>query len=91
MTHTPWRHAPPDTALDPARILCYDSEFVRERSYIPKLALVQLCQPGSPATLYDPLAADNIPWQQILQHPAPLVMHAGAQDLELMQLCGGSV
>ena len=27
----------------------------------------------------------------ILHHPAPLVMHAAAQDLELMQLCGGAL
>ena len=90
MIHTPWQHATADTTYDPARILCYDSEFVRERSYIPKLALVQTCQPGGVAQLYDPLNGD-IPWATILRHPAPIVMHAAAQDLELMQLCGGAL
>ena len=92
MNHTPWQHATADTTYDPARILCYDSEFVRERSYIPKLALVQTCQPGGNAHLYDPLdGADAVPWHNILHHPAPVVLHAGAQDLELMQLCGGAL
>lgn len=90
MIHTPWQYATTNTTYDPARILCYDSEFVRERSYIPKLALVQTCQPGGTAQLYDPLEGD-IPWAPILHHPAPLVMHAAAQDLELMQLCGGAL
>ena len=90
MIHTPWQYATTNATYDPARILCYDSEFVRERSYIPKLALVQTCQPGGSAQLYDPLEGD-IPWATILLHPAPLVMHAAAQDLELMQLCGGAL
>jgi len=90
MIHTPWQHATADTTYDPARILCYDSEFVRERSYIPKLALVQTCQLGGVAQLYDPLDGD-VPWATILRHPAPIVMHAAAQDLELMQLCGGAL
>ena len=91
MIHTPWQYATTNTTYDPARILCYDSEFVRERSYIPKLALVQTCQPGGSAQLYDPLLEGDIPWAPILHHPAPLVMHAAAQDLELMQLCGGAL
>ena len=78
--------------FDPHHILCYDSEFVREHSYIPKLALVQTCQPGGSAHLYDPLdGTDAVPWHNILHHPAPVVLHAGAQDLELMQLCGGAL
>ena len=78
--------------FDPHHILCYDSEFVREHSYIPKLALVQTCQPGGSAHLHDPLdGADAVPWHNILHHPAPVVLHAGAQDLELMQLCGGAL
>lgn len=76
----------------PHHILCYDSEFVREHSYIPKLALVQTCQPGSSARLYDPLdGVDAVPWRNILHHPAPVVLHAATQDLELMQLCGGGL
>ena len=67
MIHTPWQYATTNTTYDPARILCYDSEFVRERSYIPKLALVQTCQPGGSAQLYDPLEGD-IP---LGDHPAP--------------------
>ena len=90
MIHSPWHYATATTRYDPARILCYDSEFVRERSYIPKLALVQTCQPGSEAQLYDPLNGD-VPWASILQHPAPIVLHAATQDLELMQLCAGGL
>ena len=89
------RRIQPGTLMEdfnPHHILCYDSEFVREHSYIPKLALVQTCRPGGSAHLYDPLdGADAVPWQAILHHPAPIVLHAGAQDLELMQLCGGGL
>ena len=90
MNHTPWQHATASTTYDPARILCYDSEFVRERSYIPKLALVQTCQPGGTAQLYDPLDG-GVPWTTLLRHPAPIVLHAATQDLELMQLFGGGL
>ncbi|MDO4642827.1 MAG: HRDC domain-containing protein [Cardiobacteriaceae bacterium] len=72
------------------RILCYDSEFVRERSFFPKLSLIQLCQPVCTAVLFDVLLQpDSVPWQMILSHPSPLVVHAGIQDLELMRLYGG--
>ena len=90
MIHTPWQHATADTTYDPARILCYDSEFVRERSYIPKLALVQTCQPGGVAQLYDPLNGD-IPWATILRHPAPTVMHAAALNIHPDMLAPGRV
>ncbi|PIE82633.1 MAG: ribonuclease D [Cardiobacteriales bacterium] len=75
------------------RFISYDSEFVREKSYIPKLALIQLHQSDAQsAQLYDPLSEDNTPpWSSILEHQAPIVMHSGSQDLELMHLVTGQL
>lgn len=65
-----------------------DTEFHRERTYFPKVALVQLAWPGAVA-LVDPLAVDLAPLAKVLTGPGTAVMHAAAQDLEVMlQECG---
>lgn len=86
MPHTPWTLSSELLPLDPKRIVTYDSEFVRERSYYPKLSLAQLHQPHwAKAALFDVQDHDNPAlWQALSQHPAPVVMHSGEQDLELM-------
>lgn len=84
-----WRWGQPDDRFDPQRVLVYDSEFARERHYYPKLSLVQIADHHGYARLYD--AQDNglaPPWTALFQHRAPIVMHAGSQDLELMRLYG---
>lgn len=84
-SQTPWRKAGKHELFAPNRVVFYDSEFVREKSYFPKLALVQWQVAGThEAILCDPLA-DAPPWQALLHHSAPLVMHSGSQDLELMR------
>lgn len=92
MNHTFWRQQD-SCALSPRRIVSYDSEFVREKSYYPKLALIQLHQPDwRQAILCDPLAADLAPlWAQLSAHKAPVVLHAGSQDLELMHAACGNL
>ncbi|CAA9214935.1 MAG: Ribonuclease D [uncultured Acidimicrobiales bacterium] len=65
-----------------------DTEFHRERTYFPKLALVQLAWPGR-LVLVDPLAVDLAPFAEVLEGPAVAVLHAADQDLEILQLACG--
>ncbi len=61
-----------------------DVEFIRERSYTPQLALVQLSLEDQ-CVLIDPIASvDLTPLDEIVLDPEVCkVMHAPAQDLEL--------
>jgi ribonuclease D len=65
-----------------------DTEFHRERTYFPHVALVQLSWPGHIA-LVDPLAVDLAPLQEVLAGPGTVVMHAAAQDLEALERSAG--
>ncbi len=62
-----------------------DTEFHRERTYYPQLALIQLAW-GDEIALVDPLAVDLAPFARALQGPAVVVMHAASQDLEVLDL-----
>jgi ribonuclease D len=65
-----------------------DTEFHRERSYWPQLALVQVGWPGGIA-LIDPLAVDLGPFREVLAGPGTCIMHAADQDLEVLErACG---
>lgn len=69
---------------------CYslDTEFHREKTYFPKLALVQIAWEDE-LVLIDPLAVDLRPFAAVLESPAVAVIHAADQDLEVLQLtCG---
>jgi ribonuclease D len=71
-----------------------DTEFHRERTYWPHLALVQVAWPadgGSPAgvALIDPLAVDVAPLAKVLAGRGLMVAHAAEQDLEVLErACG---
>jgi ribonuclease D len=71
-----------------------DTEFHRERTYWPRLALVQLAwrapAAGEPrVALVDPLATDLSPLAEVLAGPGVMVAHAASQDLEvLLRACG---
>jgi ribonuclease D len=67
-----------------------DTEFHRERSYFPHLALVQLAWEGGVAVV-DPLAVDVAPLKTLLQGPGLAVCHAAEQDLEVLQRACGTV
>lgn len=73
-----------------------DTEFHRERTYFPQLALVQVAWAageGRPAgvALIDPLALDVSPLASILKGPATMVAHAAEQDLEVLaRACGAA-
>jgi ribonuclease D len=67
-----------------------DTEFHRERTYYPKLALVQIAWRGGLA-LIDPLAVDLSPLTHILRSASTAVIHAADQDLEVLELACGTV
>ncbi len=71
-----------------------DTEFHRERTYWPALALLQIAwndEPGGPSqvALVDPLEVDVAPLAEILAGPGVMVAHAAEQDLEILErFCG---
>jgi ribonuclease D len=67
-----------------------DTEFHRERTYYPQLALLQL-RWGDNRVLVDPLAVDLSPFAAALEGPATVVMHAATQDLEVLDLACGAL
>ena len=67
-----------------------DTEFHRERTYFPQLALIQLAWQGGIA-LVDPLAIDVSPLARVLQGPGLAVVHAAEQDLEILEQACGTV
>jgi ribonuclease D len=65
-----------------------DTEFHRERTYYPHLALVQIGWAGGIA-LVDPLAVDVRPLAGLFELGALGVLHAADQDLEVLErACG---
>lgn len=67
-----------------------DTEFHRERTYWPKVALVQIAWPGD-LVLIDPLAVDLAPLRAVMESDALAVLHAASQDLEVLELATGAV
>ena len=73
-----------------APMYALDTEFHRERTYFPRLALVQL-QWGNTNVLVDPLAVDPRGLAPLLRSESLAVLHASQQDLEVMQYAVGCV
>ncbi len=67
-----------------------DTEFHRERTYWPKVALVQIAWPGE-LVLIDPLEVDLSPLREVMESDALAVLHAAAQDLEVLELSTGAI
>ena len=67
-----------------------DTEFHRERTYYPQLALIQLAWEGGLA-LVDPVAVDVAPLAQVLDGPGVGIFHAAEQDLEVLERACGTV
>lgn len=67
-----------------------DTEFHRERTYFPRVALVQIAWSGGIA-LIDPLAVDMSSFSRLLESDALAVLHAAQQDLDVLQTCCRSV
>ena len=62
-----------------------DTEFLRERTYYPQLALVQIGWRDRVAVI-DPLAVDVAPMRRLLDSDSIAVFHAADQDLEVLAL-----
>lgn len=71
-----------------------DTEFHRERTYFPKLALVQVAwrtPDGQELALIDPLAVDVTPFGKLFSSDVLCVIHAAQQDLDVLTHAVGSV
>lgn len=68
-----------------APLLAIDTEFLREKTYYPKLCLIQLATPDE-AVVVDPFAVrDMSALTPVLRDPAVVkLFHAGGQDLEII-------
>jgi ribonuclease D len=89
ITHQPDFEELVDELCD-ASAYALDTEFHRERTYLPQLAVVQLATRDRIA-LVDALTVDVRPLSRAFQTDAVCVMHAGSQDLEILDLVCGAV
>ena len=70
--------------LAPARHLAMDTEFLREKTYYPKLCLLQLCGNGVAACVDVLQVEDLAPLLALLAEPSRVkVWHSARQDLEI--------
>jgi ribonuclease D len=67
-----------------------DMEFQRERTFRPRLQLVQVSLPDEPM-LIDPLALPDLDplWQLVADPAIETIVHAGAQDMEIVFVRSG--
>lgn len=68
-----------------APVLAIDTEFVRERTFFPRLGLVQVSD-GDHVALIDPLAIEDLgPLAEILTDPSSVKLaHSPSEDLEVL-------
>jgi ribonuclease D len=76
-------------ALTTADYLVIDTEFVRTRTLVPKLGLIQLCD-GQQVGLIDPLAVRDLTpvWQLLSDGAITKYIHACSEDLEVFLTAG---
>ncbi len=67
-----------------------DTEFHRERTYFPKLALMQFAAAGE-TTLVDPLSVDLTALRRLFATENVAVLHAAQQDLDVLTHACGAV
>jgi ribonuclease D len=67
-----------------------DTEFHRERTYFPQVAVVQIADSHGIA-LVDALSVDLSPFAKVLEGDGLAVMHAARQDLEVLDRACGTV
>ena len=67
-----------------------DTEFHREKTYYPKLALLQI-RIGDTTALVDPLAIDTTLLVRLFAADSLCIIHAAQQDLEVLQHASGAV
>lgn len=66
-----------------------DTEFHREKTYFPQLALIQICV-GSQIFLIDPLSVSVEHFNDVFTNDAICVMHAAQQDIDVLTQSVGS-
>lgn len=71
-------------SLFDAEIYAIDTEFHREHTYFPKVALIQIAWDNK-IVLIDPLKVEIGPLHDLLVGPGVAVMHASSQDLEVLR------
>ncbi|HWW45846.1 MAG TPA: ribonuclease D [Acidimicrobiia bacterium] len=76
--------------LEEAGEFAFDTEFHRERTYWPQLALLQVAWEGGVA-LVDPIAVDIAPLGRCFTDAPLVVAHAASQDLEVLDRACGCV
>lgn len=66
-------------------VLAIDTEFIREKTYYPKLCLLQLAT-NDEVAIVDPFTVRDLsPLREIMRDPATVkLLHAGGQDLEII-------
>jgi ribonuclease D len=64
--------------------IALDTEFHRERTYFPHVALVQLAWPGGLA-LVDPLVVSLEPLGSVIAEGPTVIAHAAEQDFEVLE------
>lgn len=82
------------SSLKNAKFIAVDTEFLREKTYYPKLCLIQLSDPKGHAAAIDPLAQglDLKPVLDLLFDKKILkVFHAARQDLEIFYQMTGQI
>ena len=67
--------------------MAIDTEFHREGTYFPKVALIQVAWGEGNIALLDPLSCDLNSLSELFETDTQFVMHAAAQDLEA-RVCG---
>ena len=71
-------------------IYAVDTEFHRERTYFPQVALVQIADSHG-VSLVDALSVDLSALRKVLEGPGLAVMHAARQDMEVLERACGTV
>ena len=67
-----------------------DTEFHREKTYFPKLALVQI-KTHETTAIIDPLTVDTSAFSRLFESDSLCVVHAAQQDMEVLQHAVGAI
>lgn len=81
------------TQVEDGHMITVDTEFIRDKTYFPKLCLIQIAG-ESAAAVIDPLAAgiDLAPVFALMQKPSLVkVFHAARQDIEILYMLSGKI
>lgn len=73
-----------NSALESARLIAIDTEFIREKTYYPNLCLIQLAA-NDEIWCVDPLAIEDLSslFTLLAERSRVKIFHAGRQDLEI--------